>query len=134
MTTEFAGALVIEPPLSRDEVAYVRRLSADGTPESMPWVAARDGTLLRARGHAEVATALASLRLLVGSIERPSRFRGTVAVYDSDVRELVALTVANGRVTMRNLRRRRPAGRSNVIELAARRRTVSRANVSGENS
>ena len=94
----------------------------------MPWAASRDGTRLRARGHAEVATALASLRLLVGSMERPSRFRGTVAAYDPDARELVALTVANGRVTQRTLRRSRSAtGRSNVIDLAARRRSISRA-------
>ena len=72
----------------------------------MPWTASRDGALLRARGHADVATALASLRLLVGSMERPSRFRGTVAAYDPGPRELVALSVANGRVTMRTLRRR----------------------------
>lgn len=124
--TEFAGVIEIEPPLSGREVAYVRRLADGGRPESMPWAASRDGTVLRARGHAEIATVLASLRLLVGSMERPSRFRGTIAAYDPAARELVALTVANGRVTLRSLRRSR-TGRSNVVDLASRRRTVSRA-------
>jgi hypothetical protein len=128
MTTEFAGAIEIEPPLSRSQVAYVRRLAQGGSTESMPWTASRDGTLLRARGHAAVATALASLRLVVGSMERPSRFRGTVAAYDSDARELVTLTACNGRVTVRTLRGPRGAtGRSNVIDLASRRGAVSRA-------
>jgi hypothetical protein len=128
MTTEFAGAIEIEPPLSGAEVAYVRRLADGGGPESMPWAASRDGTVLRTRGHADVATALASLRLLVGSMHRPSRFRGTVAAYDRDARELVALTVAGGRVTVRALRKTRVgAPGSNVIDLATRRRSVSRA-------
>jgi len=128
MTTEFAGAIEIEPPLTRPEIAYVRRLGDGGRPESMPWAVSRDGTLLRTRGDPEVATALASLRLLVGSMERPSRFRGTVAAYDAEAHELVALTVANGRVTVRLLRGPRAAtGRSNVIDLATRRRAVSRA-------
>ena len=128
MTTEFAGAIEIEPPLSGAEVAYVRRLAEGGSRESMPWAASRDGTLLRARGRAEVATAVASLRLLVGSVPRPGRFRGTVAAYDGDARELVTLTVTNGRVTLRSLRkpRARRTG-SNVIDLASRRRTVSTA-------
>ena len=128
MTTEFAGAIEIEPPLSRPQVAYVRRLAQGGSTESMPWTASRDGTLLRARGHAAVATALASLRLLVGSMERPSRFRGTVAAYDPGPRVLVALSVTNGRVTIRTLRTARAARRrSNVIDLATRRGGVSRA-------
>jgi hypothetical protein len=128
MTTEFAGVIEIEPPLTRPEIAYVRRSGDGGVPESMPWTVSRDGTLLRARGPAPVETALASLRLLVGSMERPSRFRGTVAAYDPEARALVALTVANGRVTVRTLRGPRSVrGRSNVIDLATRRRGRSRA-------
>jgi len=128
MTTEFAGVIEIEPPLTRPEIAYVRRLGDGGGPESMPWAASRDGTLLRARGHAAVATALASLRLLVGSMESPSRFRGTVAAYDPEARELVAFSVANGRVTVRTLRKPRATiARANVIDLAAHRRGISSA-------
>ncbi len=126
MTTEFAGAIEVDPALSRSEIAYVRRLADGGRRESMPWVASRDGTTLRVRGDAAVATALASLRLLVGTMDRPSRFRGTVAAYDVPRRELLALTVSNGRVTLRNLRRSR-ARHTNVIDLATRRRSLSRA-------
>ncbi len=128
MKTEFAGAIEIDPPLTDAEVGYVRHLADGGGSESMPWTASRDGALLRARGHADVATALASLRLLVGSMERPSRFRGTVAAYDPGPRVLVALSVTNGRVTIRTLRKARAARRrSNVIDLATRRGGVSRA-------
>ena len=126
--TDYAGVIEIDPPLTGREVAYVRRLADGGGPASMPWAASRDGTLLRARGHADVATALASLRMLVGSMDRPSRFRGTVAAYDPEALELVALTVTNGKVTVRVLRARRAASaRSNVVDLARHRRTVSRA-------
>ncbi len=127
MTTEFAGAIEIEPPLSAAEVGYVRRL-ADGGPESMAWVATRDGTRLRPKGRGDIAAALTSLRLLVGTMEQPRRFRGTVAAYDVRTRDLVAITVANGRVTLRTVRRSRAATQhSNVIDLATRRRTISRA-------
>ena len=71
MTTEFAGVIEIEPPLTRPEIADVRRSGDGGGPESMPWTVSRDGTVLRARGPAPVETALVSLRLLVGSMERP---------------------------------------------------------------
>jgi hypothetical protein len=125
MATEFAGAIEIDPPLTSAELGYVRRLAEGGPPGSLPWAASRDGTRLRARREGDIATALASLRLLVGTTDRPRRFRGTVAAYDGDTGDLVAITVAGGRVTLRSLR----AGvrRSNVIDLAARRRTLSRA-------
>jgi hypothetical protein len=128
MTTEFAGVIEIEPPLSGAEVAYVRRLASDDDVAALPWAPARDGTTLRPRGTADVERAVGSLRLLVATVERPSRFRGTVAAYDTDSRDLVAITVANGRVTVRVLRRARSAvQRSNVIDLATHRRTISRA-------
>ena len=127
MTTEFAGAIEIEPPLIAAEVGYIRRL-ADGGPESMAWVATRDGTRLRPKGRGDIAAALTSLRLLVGTMEQPRRVRGTVAAYDVRTRDLVAITVANGRVTLRTVRRSRGATQhSNVIDLATRRRTISRA-------
>jgi hypothetical protein len=128
MTTEFAGAIEIEPPLSGAEVAYVRRLADDDAAAPMPWAPARAGTTLRPHGAADLEEAVVSLRLLVGTMERPSRFRGTVAAYDDHARDLHAITVANGRVTVRALRRARPATeRSNVIDLATHRRTISRA-------
>ncbi len=128
MTTEFAGAIEIEPPLSGAEVAYVRRLAGDDGAAPMPWAPTRDGTTLRPHGAVDLEGAVESLRLLVGTMERPSRFRGTVAAYDAHARDLLAITVANGRVTVRALRRARPAAqRSNVIDLATHRRTISRA-------
>ena len=127
MTTEFAGAIEIEPPLSGAEVAYVRRLAGDDGAGPMPWAPARDGTTLRPRGSVDLDGPVASLRLLVGAMDRPSRFRGTVAAYDVEARDLLAITVANGRVTVRVLRRARAATqRSNVIDLATHRRAVSR--------
>ena len=74
----------------------------------MPWAPARDGTTLRPHGAVDLEAAVESLRLLVRTLERPSRFRGTVAAYDDHARDLVAITVANGRVTVRALRRTRP--------------------------
>ena len=128
MTTEFAGAIEIEPPLSGAEVACVRRLADDQGAASMPWEPVRDGTSLRPHGAADLDAAVESLRLLVATMERPSRFRGTVAAYDARARDLFAITVANGRVTVRTLRRGGPATqRSNVIDLASHRRTISRA-------
>jgi hypothetical protein len=128
MTTEFAGAIEIGPPLSGAEVAYVRRLAADDDAAPMPWAPARDGTTLRPHGASDLEEAVVSLRLLVGTMERPSRLRGTVAAYDVRARDLLAITVANGRVTVRALRRARAATqRSNVIDLASHRRTISRA-------
>ena len=126
MTTQFAGAIEIEPALTGPEVASVRRL-AEGGSASMPWAVSRDGTTLRPQGDVDIETATETLRLLVGRMQRRGRFRGTVAAYDADARELVAITVANGRVTRRRLRGSRSAGaRSNVIDLATRRNAVSR--------
>ena len=115
MTTEFAGAIEIEPPLSGAEVAYVRRLAGDDDAPPMPWAPARDGTTLRPHGAVDLEAAVESLRLLVRTMERPRRFRGTVAAYDAHARDLVAITVANGRVTVRALsggRGRPPSGRT----------------------
>ena len=127
MTTEYAGAIEIEPTLTGPEVAYLRRLAEGRGPASMPWAVARDGTTLRPQGDVDIETATETLRLLVGRMQRRGRFRGTVAAYDADARELVAITVANGRVTRRRLRGSRSASaRSNVIDLATRRNAVSR--------
>ena len=129
MTTEFAGAIEIDPPLTRPEIAYVRRLGRRRRAgvDALGRVARRHpaprARTRRGRDGARVAAAAGR-----AAWTRPSRFRGTVAVYDPETRELVALTVANGRVTVRMLRRPRAAtGRSNVIDLATRRRAVSRA-------
>ena len=130
MTTEFAGAIDLEPAMTADETAYVRRLAEAGEPATMVWTPARDGTSLRPRKGVHVEACVGSLQLLMATMERPTRFRGMVAAYDTETRELVAITASRGRVTTRVLRRRpssRAAERSNVVDLAARRRAVSRA-------
>lgn len=131
MTTESAGAVDLDPPMSADEIGYVRRLASDADPRMMAWLPARDGTCLRPRPGAEVESCMESLRYLVATMERPGRFSGMVAIFDTGTRELVGITVANGRVTRRVLRKARPPRAtgpgSNVIELSSRRRTTNRA-------
>jgi hypothetical protein len=130
VTTEFAGAIDLEPALTADETAYLRRLAGDLEPAAMAWTPARDGTSLRPRRGADVQACVSSLHHLMAVMDRPARFRGTVAAYDTTTRELVAITASRGRVTSRVLRKRpsaTPAERSNVVDLAARRRAVSRA-------
>jgi hypothetical protein len=129
VTIEFAGAIDLEPALTSDEIAYVRRLAGAREPAAMAWRPARDGTRLLARKGADVDACLGSLQHLIATMDRPGRFRGMVAAYDTISRELVAVSVSRGRVTSRVLRKRppTPAERSNVVDLAARRRKVSRA-------
>jgi len=128
VTTEFAGAIDLEPALTADEIAYVRRL-AGSREAAMAWTPTRDGTGLRPRKGADVAASVATLQYLMSTMDRPGRFRGMVAAYDTETGGMVAITASRGRVTRRVLRKR-PAGvgeRSNVVDLAARRRAVSRA-------
>jgi hypothetical protein len=130
VTIEFAGAIDLEPALTADEIAYVRRLAGARDPASMAWTPSRDGTSLRPRKGADADACVDSLRFLMATMDRPGRFRGMVAAYDPHSREMVAITVSRGRVTLRVLRRppaTRAARRSNVVDLAARRRAVSRA-------
>jgi hypothetical protein len=130
MTTEFAGAVDLDPPLTASEIAYVRRMGGATDVALMSWVPARDGTYLRPRSGADVDSCLESMRCLIATMERPGRFRGMVAAYDTDTRELAAITVSRGRVTRRLLRATPPAsGRrssSTVIDLASRRRAMAR--------
>jgi hypothetical protein len=131
MSTEFIGAVDLDPPLTAPEIAYVRRLGdpADGDPIS--WTPSRDGRSLIPRKAADVDTCVESMRYLIATMDRPGRFRGMVVAFESDTRELVAVTVSRGRVTTRTLRTPNGGGplpsRSNVVDLAARRRSVSRA-------
>jgi hypothetical protein len=131
MTTEYAGAVDLDHPLTAAEIAYVRRLAGDADAVPMSWTPNRDGRSLRPSKGADVAGCLESLRYLLATMDRPGRFRGTVAAFDTDTRELVTITVSRGRVTRRVLRspnrdEPRPS-RSNVVDLASRRRSVSRA-------
>jgi hypothetical protein len=129
VTTEFAGAIDLEPALTADEIAYVRRLAGAHDPAVMAWTPARDGTGLRPRKGADVQACVESLHRLMATMDGATRFRGVVAAYDTDTRQLVAVTASRGRVTSRVLRKKPPAisERSNVVDLASRRRAVSRA-------
>jgi hypothetical protein len=131
MTTELAGAVDLDTPLTASEIAYVRRLAGDADLVRMSWTPARDGRSLRPSSGADVDDCIESMRYLLATMERPGRFRGMVAAFDTDTRELVAITVSRGRVTRRILRT--PGGseprrsRSNVVDLTSRRRSMSRA-------
>jgi hypothetical protein len=129
VTTEFAGAIDLEPALTSDEIAYVYRLAGAREPTAMAWRPARDGSGLHPRKGADVEACVGSLQHLIATMDRPARFRGMVAAYDTTSRELVAVSVSRGRVTSRVLRKRppTPAERSNVVDLTARRRAFSRA-------
>jgi hypothetical protein len=130
MTTEFAGAVDLDPPLTASEIAYVRRLAGTSDLALMSWAPARDGSRLRPRAGADIDSCLESMRYLIATMERPGRFRGMVAAYDTDAGELAALTVSRGRVTRRVLRAAPPSsgGRSRptVIDFASRRRAMAR--------
>lgn len=131
MTTEFAGAVDLDPPLTRPEIARVRRLAGDADVARISWEPARDGSSLTPSSGADVDGCVESMRFLLATMDRPGRLRGTVAAFDTDTRELVAITVSRGRVTHRVLRTPGPREvrrtRSNVVDLASRRRAVSRA-------
>ena len=130
MTTEFAGAIDLEPALTAEEIGYIRRLAGARDPAGMAWTPARDGTSLRPRKGADADTCAESLHFLMATMDRAGRFRGMVVAFDTDSRGLVAVTASRGRVTRRELRRPAAARaelRSNVVDLASRRRAISRA-------
>jgi hypothetical protein len=130
MTTEFAGAVEVDPHLTASEIACVRRLAGDGDAVPMSWTPSRDGTSLRPRSTADADECAESMRYLLATMDRPGRFRGMVAAYDVATRELVGLTVSRGRVTRRVLRpapaRTAPSPRSKVIDLESWRRAMAR--------
>lgn len=122
MSTEYAGAMDLDPPLDPEEASWIR----DGVgPGHGGWIPTRDGSALRPRPEADPAELVAWLRDLVAAGRR--EVSGAVAAYDTDTRELVVITARGGRVTRRVVRRAlRSAGRPNVIDLATHRRAISR--------
>jgi hypothetical protein len=122
MSMEYVGVIEVEPRLSRDEVYWMADGNATG------WMVSRDGRVLRPRPGIDLEVGLHSLRDLVCTERGSHRFEGAVAAYDSQSGTLVLITVGNGRVSRRTVRSRpaRSTG-SNVIDLASRRRTTSRA-------
>jgi hypothetical protein len=122
MTTEYAGAMELDPPLDPEEASWIR----DGVgPGHGGWIPVLDGSALRPRPEADPAELVAWLRDLVAAGHW--HVSGAVAAYDTDTRELVLISARNGRVTRRAVRSgSRKASRSNVIDLATHRRTISR--------
>ena len=117
MSTEYAGAVDVEPPYRAGDQGWV---GATG------WVLSRDGRTLRPRPEAHLDACVRRLRELVALDDGVRAFDGVVAAYDDRTRELVTVTVRDGRVTRRTVRKPRLRRRSNVIDLAARRRAISR--------
>ena len=111
---EYAGAVDVEPPYG-----------VDGHPP-LPWTLSRDGSELRPHPQAGLDVVVDALRDLVKEERGRRRFAGVVAAYDDETGALVTVSAAAGRVTRRTVRSGRLRTRSNVIDLATHRRTISR--------
>jgi hypothetical protein len=88
------------------------------------WSLTSGGRSLRVRHDADLDLLVAWLRAFAATGHEVS---GVVAAFDADTHELVVVTARDGRVKRRTVRApsRAPA-RSNVIDLATHRVTVSR--------
>jgi hypothetical protein len=114
---EYAGAIEVEPPFRRASHEWVRNAG---------WEASRDGRTIRPRADNSLEGLVRALRELI-SLEAGQRsYAGVVAAYDAESHDLVTITVRDNRVTRRTLRKPRVQERSNVIDLATHRRTISR--------
>src|SRR5689334_5232850 len=115
---EIVGAIEVEPPVRGMEQERV--FGAGWSPSS-------DGHAIRPREDVSLAAAVRSLRELIADDEGERTYTGVVAAYDVRSRELVTITVGDGRVSRRTVRRAPVRERSNVIDLATHRRWISRA-------
>jgi hypothetical protein len=115
---EYAGAVEVTPPF---------RASAQDWVRGSGWTPSRDGQTIRPRAGITLDDCVGSLRDLVMLDGGVRTYEGVVAAYDATRRELVTITVRQGRVNRRTLRKSPDRQRSNVIELATHRRSVSRA-------
>ena len=115
---EYAGAVEVTPPF--------RARAQDGVRGS-GWTPSRDGQTIRPRAGISLDDCVGSLRDLVMLDAGVRTYEGVVAAYDASRRELVTITVRQGRVNRRTLRKSPDRERTNVIELATHRRSVSRA-------
>ena len=118
MRMEYAGAVEVTPPF---------RASAQDWVRGSGWTPSRDGQTIRPRAGISLDACVGSLRDLVMLDSGIRTYDGVVAAYDATTRELVTVSVRQGRVNRRILRKSPERQRSNVIELASRRRSVSRA-------
>ncbi len=118
MSMEYAGAVDVTPPF---------RASAQDWVRGSGWIPSCDGQTIRPRAGISLEDCVASLRDLVTLDSGMRAYDGVVAAYDVESRELVAVTVREGRVTRRTLRKPPRRLTTNVIELAVHRRMRSRA-------
>lgn len=114
---EYAGAVEVAPPFGARAQDWVR---------GSGWTPSRDGQTIRPRADISLEDCVGSLRDLVTLDARERSYAGVVAAYDTDTRALVTITVRDGRVTRRALRRPQMRAQSNVIDLASHRRSMSR--------
>lgn len=126
MSIEYAGAVVLDPPLTGDVVAWLADASI-GWPGG--WLVSRDGSRLRPRQGSALESSVSWLRTTLEYCDGVTEAEGRVAAYDTDTEQLVMIRVRGGRVTRRTVQRRAHLERvrSNVVDLAARRRTTTRA-------
>lgn len=121
MSMEYAGAMDLDPPLDAEGATWIR----DGVgPGHGGWIPTRNGGSLSPRPEADPAELVDWLRALVAAKQHD--VSGALAAYDTETRELVVVTARAGRVTRRVVRKAPAPSRSNVVDLTARRRTVSR--------
>jgi hypothetical protein len=118
MTMEYAGAVEVTPPFRAHTQDWVR---ASG------WTPSRDGETIRPRAGISLDDCVYTLRDLVNLDMGRRTYDGMVAAYDTTTRAMVTVTVREGRVTRRTVRKPPQRLRSNVIDLATHRRTLSRA-------
>ena len=114
---EYAGAVEVAPPLMASAADWVR---------SSGWMPSRDGQTIKPRGDISLDDCVGSLRDLVTLDAGERAYAGVIAAYDTDTRELVTISVRDGRVTRRALRRRQVRAETNVIDLATHWRSISR--------
>jgi hypothetical protein len=115
---EYAGAVEVLPPFRGSAQDWVR---ASG------WTPSADGKTIRPRGGISLDECIGSLRALIALDAAERSYAGVVAAYDTSSRELVTVSVRDGRVTRRIVRRSAASGEdSNVIDLATHPRTSSR--------
>jgi hypothetical protein len=118
MTMEYAGAVEVTPPFQTRAQDWVR---ASG------WTPSREGDTIRPRPGISLEECVGSLRDLVNLDTGRRTYEGMVAAYDTTTRAMVTVTVREGRVVRRTVRKPSERVRSNVIDLATHRRSLSRA-------
>ena len=115
MGMEYAGAVEVTPPF---------RASAQDWVRGSGWTPSHDGATIRPRSGISLDDCIGSLRDLVTLDKGERSYVGVVAAYDTHTRELVTVTVRDGRVTRRTLRKSHLRVQSNVIDLDTHRRGI----------